>query len=333
MHCALYFKMADVLRESLQNKLRSICQTLQDQNDLDKEYILESVEDLLKDVVTLDSVERVSENVFRCLFEAHDKLYNKLHQSSTAHSISDGVGRPLYDIPEDQLDFLVECNFMVKDISNMFGVSKRTIERRMREFGITKQAKITLLTDEDLDKVVGEIKETFPNCVSKMLVGYLRSRQIRIQRHRVRDALHRIDPVGVIAHRRNYNVSRPLGLWHLVILDGNHQLIKWRFVIHGCVDGYSRIPVYLACRDNNQADTVLQLFLKAVVEWGLPSRIRSDKGEKMLMLLSICLIILCEGQGEDLPLQDAVSTINALNGCGLMYTTVCFLIITTCLLD
>jgi len=60
--------------------------------------------------------------------------------------------------------------------------------------------------------------------------------------------------------RRKYNVHSPLSLWHI---DGCHKLIRWRIVVHGGIDGYSRIPVYLHASDNNQASTVLRLFLEA----------------------------------------------------------------------
>ena len=49
-------------------------------------------------------------------------------------------------------------------------------------------------------------------------------------------------------------------------------------MVHGGVDGYSRLPVYLHCSSNNRANTVLQLFRDAVTIHGLPSRIRIDKG-------------------------------------------------------
>ena len=53
---------------------------------------------------------------------------------------------------------------------------------------------------------------------------------------------------------------------------------RWRFVIHGAIDGLSRMVVYLACSTNNEASTVLRLFKSAVNEFGLPSHVRSDKG-------------------------------------------------------
>ena len=49
-------------------------------------------------------------------------------------------------------------------------------------------------------------------------------------------------------------------------------------VIHGGIDGYSRSIVYLHCSDNNRAMTVFQCFREAVLSYGLPSRVRSDRG-------------------------------------------------------
>ena len=62
-------------------------------------------------------------------------------------------------------------------------------------------------------------------------------------------------------------------------MDGNHKLIQpYRFVIHGGVDGFSRIIVFLKVATNNQASTVLQCFREAVTKYNLPSRVRTDLG-------------------------------------------------------
>ena len=47
--------------------------------------------------------------------------------------------------------------------------------------------------------------------------------------------------------------------------------------MHAGVDGYSHVPVFLHCSNNNRASTVLDLLQSAVAEWGLPSRVCSDK--------------------------------------------------------
>ena len=59
-------------------------------------------------------------------------------------------------------------------------------------------------------------------------------------------------------------------------------LIRWGLVIHGFIDGYSRLIVGLRAHDNNRADTVLQLFLEAVHRYRIPSRVRGDHGVENL---------------------------------------------------
>ena len=56
----------------------------------------------------------------------------------------------------------------------------------------------------------------------------------------------------------------------------NHY--RWKFVIHGCIDGFSRVITYLKCSSDNTSATVLRLFKQAVHEWGLPSRVQGDMG-------------------------------------------------------
>lgn len=55
-------------------------------------------------------------------------------------------------------------------------------------------------------------------------------------------------------------------------------LFRWRIVIHGCIDGYSRRIIYLNAADNNTADTVTTMFVTAAGHVGLPSRVRGDRG-------------------------------------------------------
>ena len=44
------------------------------------------------------------------------------------------------------------------------------------------------------------------------------------------------------------------------------------------VDGFSRLVVFLNCANDNTAGTVLSHFHTAVEKYGLPSRIRCDRG-------------------------------------------------------
>ena len=67
-------------------------------------------------------------------------------------------------------------------------------------------------------------------------------------------------------------------------VDGHHKLIRWRMVTHGAIDGFSRLILYLQCSTNNRASTVYDLFLSAVGQYGLPSRVRSDQGKENLQV-------------------------------------------------
>lgn len=76
----------------------------------------------------------------------------------------------------------------------------------------------------------------------------------------------------------SFVITLPSILLCFATADGNHKLVHWRLVIHGGIDGFSRMVVYLQCRDNNRATTLLECFNETVKKFGLPSRVRTDKG-------------------------------------------------------
>ena len=78
----------------------------------------------------------------------------------------------------------------------------------------------------------------------------------------------------------------PNRVWHI---DGNHKLIKWRLVVHGGVDGYSRVITYLCCNTNNRAETVCNAFHSAVVNYGLPKKVMSDLGGENIQVWAMMI--------------------------------------------
>lgn len=140
-------------------------------------------------------------------------------------------GRPKFNIPYEQLSFLVERRFTIKQIAAALGVSERTVERRLQHFGMSIRGTYTNLTLEELDSTVGEILRTQPYTGYKRMTGYLAARGHRVQQRRIRESMRRVDPEGTliralelnVIHRRSYSVPSPLALWHI---DGNHKLIR-----------------------------------------------------------------------------------------------------------
>lgn len=61
-------------------------------------------------------------------------------------------------------------------------------------------------------------------------------------------------------------------------------LIRWGIVIHGFIDGYSRLITGLRASNNNLGSTVLSLFLAAADVYGVPSRMRGDHGVENILL-------------------------------------------------
>ena len=197
-----------------------------------------------------------------------------------------------YEIPREILE-----GFLISEIATMMSVSESTIYRRMRCYGLSKLT-FSDVTEEQLDAHVAEIAKDFPFCGEKMFKQILEQKGIRVQRMRLRDSIHRVDAEGVEnrrkrrLHRRVYNVKGPNHLWHV---DTNHKLVRWNFIIVGGIDGFSRLPVMLVCTNNNKSETLLSCFLGAISEYGLPSRVRTDKGLENVLIADLMI----EKRGSD----------------------------------
>lgn len=144
-------------------------------------------------------------------------------------------GRPKFEISKEQLQYLIEHGFTGVQIGNMLGISLSTLRRRMRELQLHTSQPFSPLTEEELDRVVNEIKHLHPKCGYRMMIGHLRSRGLRVQQSRVRASLRRVDPEGTVVrwmaavHRRKYCVRGPNSLWYIDVttnLSGSTCVFK-----------------------------------------------------------------------------------------------------------
>ena len=149
-----------------------------------------------------------------------------------------------------------------------------------------------------MEDAIRDFKSQFPNVGEAVLKGHLESKGIHVQRAKIREAIwavsghHELRPPIC---RRSYSVPGPNALWHI---DGNHQMIRWRLVVHGGIDGFSRLITYLKCSSNNRSDTVVNAFYKATEECGVPSCVRSDKGGENVLVWRFMEETKCENRGS-----------------------------------
>ena len=104
---------------------------------------------LTSTLVNLDSNCTLTDEIVQLLGETSRHL-REVDSQSTVGAIqqapkiySGECGRPTFEIKEDQLSFLIDQGFQVPVIAQLFRVSTRTIERRMRKYGLSISGRLS----------------------------------------------------------------------------------------------------------------------------------------------------------------------------------------------
>ena len=102
----------------------------------DKERLLESAEQTLRDVVYLepilpdsDSLLRAVNEVVSCMREECESMRTLIQE---CHFELRGRGRPRFIVSKEQLVFLLDHGFSQTEMAKMLGCSARTVRRRRR---------------------------------------------------------------------------------------------------------------------------------------------------------------------------------------------------------
>ena len=258
-----------------------------------QEELLELSRQALEYIVLMEALFPVCQELVQALRQLVDQIETYLEE----YYVPSARGRPRIQARQEQLEYLLDSGFK---IALIFGCNVHTIERRMREYQISPN-RYAVITDDELDNLVGEITRASPLTGEKTVNGKLRCQGIYLQRWRIRESLHRVDPMRIefrkrrVLHRRFYSVKSPNSLWHL---DGHHKLIRWRIVVHGGIDSYNILITYLQAATNNLSSTVLSAFQSAVEEYGLPSRVRIDKGGENVLVAQFLIEHPSRGAGR-----------------------------------
>ena len=133
-------------------------------------------------------------------------------------------GRPKYLVTNEQLDYLISLEFSWNDIAALLNVSRMTLYRRRREFGLLSNTERGI-TNGQLRHLLIEMRRQHPNFGETMAMGHIRSLGYHVKRAQLRDAIHQTDPIqtalrwrGGLTPRRPYSVPGPNSLWHIGML-------------------------------------------------------------------------------------------------------------------
>ena len=146
-------------------------------------------------------------------------------ESYHAPRAREGRGRPRVIVSREQLQYLRGLNFSWTQISELLGVSRMTVYRRRRDFGMEDiDEAARSISDSELQRLLQVMRREMPNMGEVLVIGHLHAMGYVVSRQRVRNAIHVTDPLntalrwrGILTTRRPYSVAGPNSLWHIGI--------------------------------------------------------------------------------------------------------------------
>ena len=142
------------------------------------------------------------QRVIDLLSQVKDSLVIECSDSCTVYRakrvFSGTYGRPKFNIPQEQLRFLIEQGFTVLAIANILGVSSRSVERRLSENGLSCRSFYSTISDHDLDAIITSILTEFPKTGYKRMIGFLRARGVVVQQNSIHERMRTINPEGTL---------------------------------------------------------------------------------------------------------------------------------------
>jgi hypothetical protein len=196
----------------------------------------------------------IRENLMKMVEELDDAHYQSLDalevpKLTASWLVKTGQpGRPRKEVDLELLQGALPHRPLTKTAST-FSCSSRTLTRRLQDAGLKEVGqpvyvvvedpdgnmvkeyrstgpRMTEITDDELDHIVSEILQDFPNFGRSMIAGALKALGIRVSSERQRESRLRVHGApGVFGvrrlERRRYKVPGANSLWHH---DGQHGM-------------------------------------------------------------------------------------------------------------
>ena len=102
--------------------------------------------------------------------------------SSYSLHYSGHPGRPRIVLNVEAIEFLRSCGYTWSEVAGALQVSRSTLWRYRSNEGM-QMVRYSEISDDELDSIVQDIQRQNPNCGQQILCGYLKDRNIHVQRH------------------------------------------------------------------------------------------------------------------------------------------------------